>query len=139
MDKISYPLHFVSTQQMSTDFPPRRYWTSSLTVPWWVNKRQVTLPEDYLPNPPMATITRGYSMPGWSVRPGAFSREYSQTGVIQKGIALGLEGYSSDPCRVSLPRFTTEYVPDHEFQVPCDTITPSSERYLRTGTIEIIR
>jgi len=113
-------------RQACRDFPPHRYWTSSLTTPWWLNKRQVVLPaqpEEDLPNPPMATITRGYSRPGWSVHPGAFSREY--------------RGYLEYPA--GLPRFTTEYEPDHLFQVPCDTITPSSERYMRTGTIEIIR
>lgn len=81
------------------DFPPRRYWTSSLAVPWWVNKREVRLPGDalrneYLPNPPFSTFTKSY---------------------------------------------VPEYPPDHLFQIPCDTITPSSERYQRTGMIEIIR
>jgi hypothetical protein len=80
----SYKIHYPEA------FPPRRYWTSSLVVPWWVNKRQVAFRPE-LPNPPFATITRGYAPP------------------------------------------------DHAFQVPCDTITPSSEYYQRTGMIEIIR
>jgi hypothetical protein len=50
----SYKIHYPES------FPPRRYWTSSLTVPWWVNKRQVVFGQPELPNPPFATITREY-------------------------------------------------------------------------------
>ena len=54
----SYKIHYPEA------FPPRRYWSSSLVVPWWVNKRQVSLPGQSppeLPNPPFATITRNYT------------------------------------------------------------------------------
>ena len=93
----SSPNDRVSFSPNADTFPPRRYWTSSLAVPWWFNKRHAGIQQP-LYNPPFANFTTGF-----------------------------------------LPENQSQYEPEHLFQVPCDTITPSSERYQKTGQIEIIR